>query len=195
MAQFCEFRMKVVGSESSVAAFEDAFNRSNFYALQEWEFHAFPKEEVLANQRAVKIYGMCDERSVTDALTNPANCREKTLSELTKDLHLNIEVWGSTSIFLGLPGGEVEEHLIYNEGELVTNDSRKKIVHEANSVAAEHMPGFKNLDTKESEDQVKIVDWYNKQFHTNFTVNALYKDTGCFVAGGFPPEEYAEFSI
>lgn len=193
--RFCEVRMKVIGDEASVVAFEDAFDRSNFDALQEWEIHTFLKEQLLNDQRTISIYGMCCENSVTDALLNPANCREKTLSDLAKDLHLNIEIWSSTSIFLGHPGGEVEEHLIYKDGELVTNDSVSRIVHEVNSVAADHMPGFEKLDPKRAEDQVKIVGWYNEQYHTNFAVNALYNDTGCFVAGGFPPEEYGEFSI
>lgn len=193
--RFCEFRMKIVGAEASVVAFEDAFDRSNFNALQEWEIHTFLKEQLLNNQRTISIYGMCCENSVTDALVNPANCSEKTLSDLAKDLHLNIEIWSSTSIFLGHPGGEVEEHLIYKDGELVTNDSVSRIVHEVNSVAADHMPDFGKLDPKRAEDQIKIVGWYNEQYLTNFAVNALYNDTGCFVAGGFPPEEYGEFSI
>lgn len=195
MERFCEFRMKVGGAEASVVAFEDAFDRSNFNALQEWEIHTFLKEQLLNNQRTISIYGMCCENSVTDALLNPANCGEKTLSDLAKDLHLNIEIWSSTSIFLGHPGGEVEEHLIYKDGELVTNNSVSRIVHEVNSVAADHMPDFGKLDPKRAEDQIKIVGWYNEQYHTNFAVNALYNDTGCFVAGGFPPEEYGEFSI
>ena len=46
MERFCEFRMKVGGAEASVVAFEDAFDRSNFSALQEWEIHTFLKEQL-----------------------------------------------------------------------------------------------------------------------------------------------------
>ena len=194
MYRFCQFEMKVVGAEAAVVAFEDAFDRSTFFALQEWEIHACLKDQ-LNDQRTITIYGMCAEKSVSDAFLNPANCREKTLSDLAKELDLNIEIWSSTSIFLSYPGGEVEEHLIYKDGGLVTNVSLPKRVHDVNAVAADHMPGFEKLDPTRAEDQVNIVGWYNEQYHTNFAVNALYNDTGCFVAGGFPPEEYGEFSI
>lgn len=194
MYQFCEFELKVVGAEAAVVAFEDAFDRSTFYTLQEWEIHACLKDQ-LNDQRTITIYGMCAEKSVSDAFLNPANCREKTLSDLAKELNLNIEIWSSTSIFLGYQVGEVEEHFIYKDGELVTNVSLPKSVHDVNAVAADRMPGFEKLDPTRAEDQVKIVDWYNEQYHTTFAVNALYNNTGCFVTGGFPTEAYGVFSI
>ncbi len=186
----CRFNMKIVGSKKALERFDRTL--LSFHDFTEWKKCEVPKkmkEKTPVGQHTMFISGRCCDRSVMNALNNPANCRDKTLSGLIKELHLSVESW--SSLTLRYTNVEIEEHLIFKDGELVLNDFRKKITHTVNAEAADYMPNYKEPET--AEDRIKIIKWYNKKYHTNLPFNdpdGLYEVTGCISEGGFGVYEF-----
>lgn len=177
MANCCDFYLKVVSEkEQNVEEFiSRAFEKKGFGRIYSWS------DETMGTES--HISGIC-QWNAEYSMDDPKDLKSEHLSELSKELKLEVEIWASD---LGLA---FQEHLKYANGKCICLESKRYEVCFVFEDANEFMPDYKYPETEEEENEV--VKWYNEYYQTNLNPEDL-DENGTISVGGF--SNFGCFSI